>query len=89
MLPVYFTFHMIKNFNFYNLYNFQILNFSVNDNKANLIFYGDKTLAKMFKTTLMPFDEGIKTFREGPRLLLNKAVREALFEMHQQKKKVD
>lgn len=51
---------------------------------VNLQFYGDRTTAKMFKTSLTPFDEGAKNFREGKRILLNKAVKEALHEKSQQ-----
>lgn len=64
--------------------NFQIESFPMEENKANLVFYGDGTKAKMFKTTLMPFDEGIKTFEECSRILLNKAVKEALYDKHKQ-----
>lgn len=64
--------------------NFQILNILDETNQTNLIFYGDRTQAKMSKTSLMPFEEGAKTFVEGPRILLNKAVREALFAKHKE-----
>lgn len=47
---------------------------------VNLIFYGDRTKAKVYKNTLMNFEDGSKTFKEGNRILLNKAVKEALFE---------
>lgn len=51
---------------------------------VNLIFYGDRTRAKMFKTTLVTFDEGLKTFEPGKRMLLDKAVKEALYEKQKQ-----
>lgn len=46
----------------------------------NVIFYGDQTRAKMYKTQLKPFDDGAKDFIPGNRVLLNKAVKEALYE---------
>lgn len=56
-------------------------------NQVNLVFYGDRTVAKMFKSSLMPFKEGIQNFKEGPRILLNKAVKEAVFEMYKESQK--
>lgn len=61
---------------------FQILSFDEDKNMVDLIFYGDRTTAKMFKTTIITFDEGCKSFQPGKRTLLNKAVKEALFEQH-------
>lgn len=49
---------------------------------VNLIFYGDRTTAKVFKTTVIPFDEGAATFAPGKRELLNKAVKEALIDLN-------
>lgn len=49
-----------------------------------LRFYGDRTKAKMFKTALIPFDKGAENFIPGSRHLLNKAVKEALFDRKQQ-----
>lgn len=48
---------------------------------VNVIFFGDRTRAKMYKTTLTTFGEGAKNFVESERILLNKAVKEALHEM--------
>ena len=48
---------------------------------VNLVFYGDRTKAKIFKTTLTTFKEGAKKFQPGNRMLLNKAVKEALYEL--------
>lgn len=53
---------------------------------VNLQFYGDRTTAKVFKTTLMPFEDGIPLFVPGTRVLLNKAVKEALHEKMQESK---
>lgn len=47
---------------------------------VNVVFFGDNTRAKMFKTTLVTFEEGAKNFIPGDRILLNKAVREALYQ---------
>lgn len=52
---------------------------------VNLKFYGDQTIAKVFKTTLVPFNEGAAKFKPGPRELLNKAVKESLLEMAQRR----
>lgn len=49
-------------------------------NMVNVVFYGDRTGAKMFKNQLMTFDDGAKIFVPGNRILLNKAVKEALYE---------
>lgn len=50
---------------------------------VNLVFYGDRTTAKLPKTCLMRFEDGAKSFKPGKRELLNKAVKEALFERAQ------
>lgn len=47
---------------------------------VNVIFYGDKTTAKMNISTLVTFNHGCATFVRGNRQLLNKAVNEALIE---------
>ena len=59
---------------------FQIVSLPEERNMVNLVFYGDKTNAKMFKTTLVSFDDGFKQFKPGNRSLLNKAVKEVLLE---------
>lgn len=51
---------------------------------VNLKFYGDRTSAKMFVSTLVKFDDGCRTFVPSTRTLLNTAVKEALFERQQQ-----
>lgn len=61
--------------------SFQILDFPPEDNMLDVLFYGDRTKAKVYRTTVMPFDEGASLFVEGKRELLNKAVKEALIDM--------
>lgn len=58
------------------------MDFPIEKNMVNVRFYGDQTTAKMFKSQLKPFDDGVKDFVPGNRILLNKAVKEALFELH-------
>lgn len=58
----------------------QISGTSSESNMVDLIFYGDKTTARMYKNALVPFDEGFATFVPGKRVLLDKAVKEALYE---------
>lgn len=50
---------------------------------VNLVFYGDNSTAEMYKTSLLSLDEGCALFRPGGRILLNKAVKEALHEQHE------
>lgn len=51
---------------------------------VNVTFYGDRTHAKVYKTTLVHFEDGAKGFIPGTRILLNNAVKEALYEKHRQ-----
>lgn len=62
---------------------------SVFGNKVDLVFYGDRTTANMFRTSLLPFDQGCALFIPGKRELLNKAVKEALMEKAVQSKSVN
>lgn len=60
--------------------NFQIKSFTDDNKMVNLVFYGDRTTAKMFKSALVDFEEGFNTYVPNKRLLLDKAVKEALLE---------
>lgn len=53
------------------------------NNMVNVTFYGDHTTAKMYISTLVSFEQGLKTYVKDKRLLLDKAVKEALFEKFQ------
>lgn len=61
------------------------MGFPEEQNMVQLVFYGDRTNAKMFKNTLTTFDEGCASFKPGTRLLLNKAVKEALYEKNKER----
>lgn len=57
---------------------------SLLENAVNVIFYGDRTTAKLNTICVFPFEQGIQKFIpvEGKQLLLQKAVKEALYEVH-------
>lgn len=57
----------------------------IDNAKVELVFYGDRTRAVLHKEHLMPFDDGCALYSPGTRPLLNKAVKEALFEKWGQK----
>lgn len=46
-----------------------------------MVFYGDESTAEMFKSTLIPFNDGIPMYEPGKRVLLDKAFKEAMFEI--------
>lgn len=45
---------------------------------VNVVFYGDRTIAKMHLNALSPFEAGFSSFKPGKRNGLDKAVKEAL-----------
>lgn len=53
-------------------------------NMVNVQFFGDRTTAKISKSKLTPFEEGIESYKPQKRPMLEKAVKEALIIMAQQ-----
>lgn len=54
---------------------------------VSLVFFGDKSTAKLNVKNITSFDAGLKKFvpQEGKQLLLQKAVKEALHERHSER----
>lgn len=59
------------------------MNIPAGDKKVDVVFFGDQSTGKLFKSALMPFEAGIAAYKPGTKLLLDKAFKEALIKLRQ------
>lgn len=72
--------NIVKNFYTSNLV-LQVVAVDIgNGKKLTIVFYGDNTYADVFPSAVVPFEIGLATFVAEKRPLLDKAVKEALYE---------